>query len=65
MNHIDNGDNGSDGDNRAAGADDGFGGESALDEAEFGAGVLEEERRQAAAILDPGPPEPRRPGVDA
>ncbi|MFD5711195.1 hypothetical protein OQI_26420 [Streptomyces pharetrae CZA14] len=65
MDNGDNGDNGSNGDNRAAGADDGFGGESVLDEAEFGAGLLEEELRQAAAILDPVPPELRRLAVDA
>jgi len=65
VNHIDNGDNGDSGDSRAAGADDGFGEETVLDDAEFGAGLLEEELRQAAAILDPVPPELRRLAVDA
>lgn len=66
--------------NGADGADDGFGAhdsgagggldggpgeEAALDDAEFGAGLLEEELRQAAAILDPVPPELWRIAVDA
>ncbi|MGY1578959.1 hypothetical protein [Streptomyces sp. MN13] len=56
MNHIDNG-----------GADDGFDAydENTLDEAELGSGVLEEELRQAAAVLDPVPAELRRVAVDA
>jgi hypothetical protein len=56
VNHIDNG-----------GADDGFDAydDRTLDEAELGAGVLEEELRQAAAVLDPVPPELRRVAVDA
>ncbi|MFD7457978.1 hypothetical protein [Streptomyces sp. NPDC059868] len=56
MNHIDNG-----------GADDGFDAydEHALDQAELGSGVLEEELRQAAAVLDPVPAELRRVAVDA
>ncbi|WP_437064761.1 hypothetical protein [Streptomyces sp. enrichment culture] len=36
-----------------------------MDEAELGSGVLEEELRQAAAVLDPVPAELRRVAVDA
>ncbi|MFE6282269.1 hypothetical protein [Streptomyces sp. NPDC057877] len=36
-----------------------------FDEEEFGAGLLEEELRRAAAILDPVPPELRRTAVEA
>jgi hypothetical protein len=56
VNHIDNG-----------GADDGFDAydDHTLNEAELGSGVLEEELRQAAAVLDPVPAELRRVAVDA
>ncbi|MFI9341732.1 hypothetical protein ACIG0D_10750 [Streptomyces sp. NPDC052773] len=47
------------------GLDRGLDEETALDDAEFGAGLLEEELRQAATILDPVPPELRRLAVDA
>ncbi|MFD0318604.1 hypothetical protein [Streptomyces flavalbus] len=36
-----------------------------FDDEEFGAGLLEEELRRAAAILDPVPPELRRTAVEA
>ncbi|MER6346258.1 hypothetical protein ACWC10_32080 [Streptomyces sp. NPDC001595] len=72
MNRFDNdNDNDNDNDDEAAAvdaadaADEGLGEEAVPDGTESGAGPLEEELRQAAAILDPVPPELRQIAVDA